>query len=70
LPGRYDDFPFLDRIQALQPLREVESRMGGEVPETFPSGVYVQMRGLRTLAGRSMPPQIRKKDQEQQDGKR
>ena len=39
LPQRYDAFIFLDETAALRPLREVQPREDGEVPETYPSGV-------------------------------
>jgi erythromycin esterase-like protein len=38
LPRRYDAFLYLDETQALHPLH-LQPQVGGEVPETFPSGV-------------------------------
>jgi erythromycin esterase len=39
LPLRYDAFLYFDESRALSPLRQVRPRAGGEVPETYPSGV-------------------------------
>jgi len=39
LPRRYDAFLYLNRTEALHPLHDVKPREGGEVPETYPSGV-------------------------------
>jgi erythromycin esterase-like protein len=39
LPRRYDAFLHLEQARALRPLHDVAVREGGEVPETYPSGV-------------------------------
>jgi erythromycin esterase-like protein len=39
LPRRYDAFLHLEHARALRPLHGIPVREGGEVPETYPSGV-------------------------------
>jgi len=39
LPRRYDAFVYLDRTEALHPLREVLPLEEGEMPETWPTGM-------------------------------